>query len=235
MISFRFAKRNEAPFRRKQRMSFRFAKRLGGRAVERAHYRRISPQRTAYGSAEAPSAYSRAGVRAEYGGAAAETGGFREGLILQGIVSGLILVVALLTCLIKNETTVRLRTGLRQAFEGRTTAEELMVDATRLTDWVLRRETGLETELESPVFAPATGGETQQNAVDVSPADVQNALDMRDAPPASSVDTATDAAPETDLLPQYDASDAYYIDEDVLAELNMSKTQVPEPPVSPEP
>lgn len=181
--------------------------------MERVHYRRVSPPRT--GSPAGRDTFD----RSRYGPAESEASGYREKLILQGIVSGLILVFILLACLIENRLTGYVKSNLRLALDGWTTAENIMTEVQNFSQNLWDTPEKNDSPAEEVPFVSDISAETSQTGTD----------------------TATVEEP-AQVVNQSAGGTDFYIDEDVLAELNTqaayedaSKSPVPEPPVSPEP
>jgi hypothetical protein len=111
--------------------------------MERVHYRRVKP----YGGGHA---------------AHVSAGGFREKLITQAIVSGLVLAVALAVSVFDHPLSANIQYGLQRVFEGHTTANALVNDIQRRSQaWFDTAEeaatadsmTAIEGESKSPVPA----------------------------------------------------------------------------------
>ena len=107
--------------------------------MDRVPYRRITPPRD--------------GVPHKHSRRQSETITVGETILGQSIISGLLLVVVLLICLIDIAPMVSLRQGLRQVLAGATTLEELTAEAQQFRlDWQNRNYAHPAEELPEVPF-----------------------------------------------------------------------------------
>ena len=94
--------------------------------MERVHYRRYAPSRlNSYATAGSHPAY--------YTPAEPESdGSFKEKLIMQGIISGIILTVVLALNLVNFPQAARIRESLSQALRGTVSMEQIAQEANRI-------------------------------------------------------------------------------------------------------
>jgi hypothetical protein len=129
-----------------------FIKTRGGQHMERVHYRRVSN-------------------RGRYASRPGEGGGFREKLITQAIVSGLVLAFTLTVCVFENPFSASMQSGLQRVFEGPVTADALMADMRRLSEgWLqpLEEVTG-ETPIQGDILQELTHSLTVTEGESKSP------------------------------------------------------------------
>ena len=110
--------------------------------MERVHYRRYTPSRL-YDAPKAQnrplvpdsiSAQSAVADTAGWPGSAKpmkESSGFREKLIIQGIISAIILAAVLVLSIVDNPHAMSVRGNLSQAISGHITAEQVAVEVNR--------------------------------------------------------------------------------------------------------
>jgi hypothetical protein len=172
--------------------------------MERVHYRRVTPS---YGAA--PAERRRPAAPPD-----TEPSGFRERIIIQGIVSGVMLAVILALCLLNSQWTAQARAGLEQALDGHTTLEGLANSAREWGQTYLPFAFGPPEAADYPAVEPP---------VTDSAADIPVLTEPVPGEPYTPVNR----------IPENVFSE--YIDEEVLAELNASKSTAPETPAAPGP
>ena len=101
--------------------------------MEREPYRRVTPRR---------------------GAKVARSGGFKETLIVQGIVSGLVLAAVMLSCLAENDAAVFVRENIAYALEGQTTFDGLLGDVLQGFGQTREAEITMDEPLKSTVPEP---------------------------------------------------------------------------------
>ena len=87
--------------------------------MERVHYRRYSPSRLHETNQQRPE------LPVSYKNGTGTPSGFREKLIVQGIISAIILAVVLALNIVDNPQAINIRNNLNQAISGHITAEQV--------------------------------------------------------------------------------------------------------------